>query len=181
MNVRVGPWRRLSTEELIFSNCGVGKDSRVPELQGDQTSKGNQPWTFRRTDAVAPILWPPDVKNWLIGKDPDARKHWGQEERAATEDEMVIQHHWLNGHEFEQIPGDSEGQRKPGMSIGSQRVAHDLTSEQQNQTHGTTFYLIFYFRCQAVQQKKKSNKVIRIGKIQNCNDHRRYNYLENTN
>lgn len=67
------------------------------------------------------------------------------------------------------------------MSMGSQSVGHDLTSEQQNQRHGTTFYLIFCFRCQAFQQKRKSNKVIRIGKIQNYNDHRRYNYLENTN
>ena len=76
--------------------------------------KGTQPWIFiRRTDAEAeaPILWPPDAKSWLIGKDPDAGKDWGQEEKEATEDEMVGWHHQLNGHEFEQIQGDSEGQR----------------------------------------------------------------------
>ena len=76
-------------------------------------SKGNQPWIFiGRTDAKAEasILWPPDAKNQLTGKDPDARKDWGQEEKGATEDEMVGWHHQLNGHEFEQTPGDGEGQ-----------------------------------------------------------------------
>ena len=73
--------------------------------------KGNQFWIFiRRTDAEAPILWPPDAKNWLIGKDPDARKDWRQEEKGATEDEMVEWYHWLNGHEFEQTLGDSAEQ-----------------------------------------------------------------------
>ena len=66
--------------------------------------KGNQSWIFiGRTDAVAeaPILWLPGAKNWLIGKNPDAGKDWGREEKAATEDEMVGWHHQLNGHEFE--------------------------------------------------------------------------------
>ena len=73
--------------------------------------KGNQSWIFiGRTNAEAPILWPPDVKNWLIWKDPDAEKDWRQEEKGMIEYEMVGQHHWLNGHGFEQIPGDSEGQ-----------------------------------------------------------------------
>ena len=66
--------------------------------------KGNQPWIFiGRTDTEAPILWPPNAKSWLTGKDPDAGKDWGQEEKGTTEDEMVGWHHWLNGHEFEQI------------------------------------------------------------------------------
>jgi len=63
--------------------------------------KGNQSCIFiGRTDAEveAPILWPPDVNNWLIGKDPDAGKDWGQEKKGTTEDEMVEWHHWLNGH-----------------------------------------------------------------------------------
>ena len=66
--------------------------------------KGNQSWIFiGRTDAEAkaPILWPPDAKNWLIWKDPDAGKDWGQEEKGTTGDEMVGWHHWLNGHEFQ--------------------------------------------------------------------------------
>ena len=75
--------------------------------------KGNQPWIYiGRTDAEAeaPILWPPDAKNQLIGKDPNAGKDWGQEEKRVTEDEMAGWDHWLNGHEFEQTPEDSEGQ-----------------------------------------------------------------------
>ena len=66
--------------------------------------KRNQSWIFiRRTDAKAPILWPPDAKNWLIGKDPDAGKDWRQEEKGATEDEMAGQYHWLSGRGFEQV------------------------------------------------------------------------------
>ena len=75
--------------------------------------KGDQLWVFvGRTDAEAeaPILWPPDMKNWLILKDPDARKAWGQEEKGVTEDDMVGWHHRFNGHEFEQVPGVGNGQ-----------------------------------------------------------------------
>ena len=75
--------------------------------------KGNQSWIFiGRTDVEAetPILWPPDAKSCLIRKDPDARKDWRWEEKGTTEDEMVGWHQWLNGQEFEQAPGDGEGQ-----------------------------------------------------------------------
>ena len=73
--------------------------------------KGYQPWMFiGRTDAEAPILWPHDAKCRFTGKDPDAGKNWGQEEKGVTEDEMVGWHHWLSGHEFEQTQGDSERQ-----------------------------------------------------------------------
>ena len=74
--------------------------------------KGNQPWIFiGRTDAETevPILWPPDVKIRFIRKDPNAGKDWRQE-KGMTEDEMVGWHHWLNGDEFEQTPGDGDGQ-----------------------------------------------------------------------
>ena len=89
---------------------GVGEDSwESLGQQGDPTSpreispKGDQYWLFiGRTDAEAetPILWLPDVKNWLIGKDPDAGKDWRREEKGTTEDEMVGWHHRLEGHEF---------------------------------------------------------------------------------
>ena len=75
--------------------------------------KENQSWIFiGRTDAEAetPIPWPPDVKNWLIGKDPDSGKDWRWEEKGPTEDEMVGWHHQQNGHEFEQAPGVCDGQ-----------------------------------------------------------------------
>ena len=75
--------------------------------------KGRQLWIFiGRTDAEAeaPIIWRPDVKNWLIGKDPDAVKDWRQEEKGMTEDKMVGRHHWLNGYKFRQAPGAGDGQ-----------------------------------------------------------------------
>ena len=76
-------------------------------------SKGNQSWIFiGRTDveAEAPILWPPDAKNWLIGKYPNAGKNWRREEKGTTEDEMVGWHHQLDGHEFEETPRVGDGQ-----------------------------------------------------------------------
>ena len=113
MDVRVGTYRRLSADELILSKCGAREDSwESLGLQGDQivSPKGNQPWIFiGRTDDAAPILWPPDAKSWLIGKDPDAEKVWRQE-KGMTEDEMVGWHHQFNGHEFQQAQRDSEGQ-----------------------------------------------------------------------
>ena len=75
--------------------------------------KGNKPWiTIGRTDAEAeaPIVRPPDVKDWVTGKDPDAGKDWGQEEKRVSEDEVVGWYYWLNGQEFEHAPGDNEGQ-----------------------------------------------------------------------
>ena len=76
-------------------------------------SKGNESWIFTgRTDAEAetPILWPPDAKNWLIGKDPDAGKDWRWEEKGMTKDEVFGWHHQLNGHEFESALGVGDGQ-----------------------------------------------------------------------
>ena len=75
--------------------------------------KGNQSWIFigrADAEAEAPILWLPDAKTWIIGKDPDAGKDWRQEEEGMTEDVMVGWHHWLNGHDFEQAQGVGEGQ-----------------------------------------------------------------------
>ena len=92
--------------------------------------KGNQSWIFvGRTDAEVetPILWLPDEKNWLIGKDPDAGRDWGQAETGATEDEMVGWHHWLHGHEFEQTLGDSEGQGGLVCSSSRGRKVWDMS------------------------------------------------------
>ena len=89
--------------------------------------KGNQSWIiFGRAEAEAPVLWPPDVKSWLIWKDPDAGKDWRQEEKRMTEDEMVGWHHRLNGHEFESTPGVGDGQG--GLACCSpwgRRVGHN--------------------------------------------------------
>ena len=76
-------------------------------------SKGDQTWDFfGRNDAKAetPVLWPPHVKSWLIGKDSDAGRDWGQEEKGTTEDEMSGWHHWLDGRESEWTPGVGDGQ-----------------------------------------------------------------------
>ena len=76
-------------------------------------SKGDQPWVLiGRTDVEAenPVLWPPDAKSWLIGKDPDAGKDWGREEKGMTEDEMVRWHHWLDEHGFGWTLGVGDGQ-----------------------------------------------------------------------
>ena len=75
--------------------------------------EGDQPWDFfGRSDAKAetPVLWPPHAKSWLIGKESDAGRDWGQEEKGATEDEMAGWHHWLDGHESEWTPGVGDGQ-----------------------------------------------------------------------
>ena len=115
MDVRVGPWRRMSTKELMLSSHG-GRKLESPldcKVIKPVHPKRNQPGIFiGRTDAEAeaPILWPPDAENWLIGKDPDAGKDWRQEEKGTIEDEMVGWNHWLSGHGFEQSPGGSEGQ-----------------------------------------------------------------------
>ena len=89
--------------------------------------KGDQPWILiGRTDIEAPILWPPDAKRQLIGKDPDAGKDWRQGKKWMIEDEMVGWHHQLNGHEFEQALGDDEGQG----SLVSYSPWHEVTKSR---------------------------------------------------
>ena len=93
--------------------------------------KGNQSWIFiGRTEAEAPILWPTDGKSWLTGKDPDAGRDWGQEEKGMTEDEMVGWHHRFNGHEFEQALGVGDGQGSlVWCSPWGCKVGHDWATE----------------------------------------------------
>ena len=104
--------------------------------EGEQpvNPKGNQSWIFTgRTDAKAetPILWPPDIKNWLIWKVPDAGRDWRREEKGMTEDEMVGWHHWLDGHEFEQAlgVGDGKGSCPCCSPWGQQRVRYNWVTE----------------------------------------------------
>ena len=155
----VGMRREVSPSLLLFSttplgykvypNCGAGEDSwESLGQQGDKgvNPKGNQPWIFiGKTDAEAkaPILWPPDVKSQLTGKDPDAGKDWRQEEKGMTEDEMVGWHHQLNGHEFEQTLGDSE--RQGGLACCSSWGHKGLaTTEQLNNKQGYKDQLSVY-------------------------------------
>ena len=107
--------------------------------------KGNQCWIFLgRTDAEALVLWPPDEKRQLIGKDPDAGKDWEQEEKGVSEVGTVGWHHWLNGHEFEQTLGDGEGQGSLACCSPWGRKASDTTERLNNKdVTSTTFYLSF--------------------------------------
>ena len=102
--------------------------------------KGSQPWIFvGRTDAEAeaPVLWPPNAKSQLIGKDPDAGKDWGQEEKGATEDETVEWPLWLNGPEFEQTQGDSEGREARCVAVhGVTKSQTRLSNWITTTTHG---------------------------------------------
>ena len=128
-------WRRL----LSSSDC---KESQPVPPKGDQS------WVFiGRTDIEAEtlILWPPDVKNWLTGKDPDAGKDWGQEKKGTTEDEMVGWHHWLNGHGFEQaweMVKDREDWR--AAVRGSQRVRPDNSNKLCQLLSGFWTQFIFH-------------------------------------
>ena len=116
-------WRRLLESPL---NC---KEIKLVN------PKGNQPWIFiGRTDAEAPILWPPDAKNWLIWKDPDVGKDWRREEKGTSEDEMVGWHHWPDGHEFEQAPGVDDGQGSPACCSPWGRKESDTTECLNNTT-----------------------------------------------
>ena len=92
--------------------------------------QGNQSWIFTgRTiaEAEAPILWPPDAKSRLIGKDPNAGKDWRQKEKGTTEDGMIRYHHQLNGHESEQTPGDNGGQRSLTCCCPRRHKESDMT------------------------------------------------------
>ena len=112
MDVRVGLWRRLSTEELMLLNCGVESPLGCKEIKPVHP-KGNQPWIFLWKDwcwgwnSNTLATWCKELTHW---KDPDAGKYWRQGERGMTEDEMVGWHHRFIGHEFEQAPGVGDGQ-----------------------------------------------------------------------
>ena len=106
--------------------------------------KGDQSWVFLgRTDTeVEPlILWPPDEKNWPIGKDPDGGRDWRQEKKGTTEDEMVRWHHWLNGHEFEWTPGVGDGQGGLGCCSPWGHKESD-TTERLNWTHNVKLSIL---------------------------------------
>ena len=137
MDVRVGLWRRLSAKELMLLNCGWRRLLRVTWMAmrlNQSILKENQSWTFiGRTDAETedPILWLPNVKSWLIGKDPDTGKDWRQK-KEMTEEEMVGWHHWLDEHDFEQAPRDGEGPGNLACCSPWGNKESDMTKQLKN-------------------------------------------------
>ena len=104
---------KAESQRIMFSRYGAGQSPWDSKEIKPVNLKGNQPWILigrTNAEAEALVLWPPDVKSWLFGKDPGAGKDWRQKEKTATEDEMVGWHHWFNEHELGQAQGDGEGQ-----------------------------------------------------------------------
>ena len=115
-------WRRLLRVPWIAKRSN---QSILKEISLEHSFIG-------RTDAEAetPIFWPPNAKNWLTGKDPDAGKDWRWEEKGMTKDEMVGWHYWLDGHEFEQAPGAGDGQGSLTCCSPWGHKEHDWATEQ---------------------------------------------------
>ena len=134
-----------------------GIEPRSPVLQADSLP----------TEVETPILWPPDVKNWLFGKDSGTGKDWRQEEQGTTEDEVVGWHHQLDGHEFECF-GSWWQTGKPGMlqSMGSQRVGHNRVTEL-NWTESAMWSWVLIF---LLLRKTNGNEDMHINnnKTSNC-------------
>ena len=140
----------------MLSNCGPLDCKEIQPVH----SKGNQSWIFiGRTDAEAeaPILWPPDAKNWLTRKDPDAGKDWRQKEMGMTEDEMVGWHQRLDGHEFEEALGVGDDREVCcSQSMGWQRVRHDWATElnwvssSSKSLEDVMLYLCYLWRCHII-------------------------------
>ena len=155
--------------------------SRIAVLQSliSVHPKGDQSWVFiGKTDAEAetPICWPPDTKSWVIGKDPDAGKDWGQKEKGTTEDEMVGWHHRLNGHGFEWTLGVGWTQwtwvwvdsARPGVLqfIGSQRVGHNWATELNWIIDLIELYIwSIILRLSHPFGKARNNNLVKIGRI----------------
>ena len=155
MDVKVGLWRRLSTEELMLLNCGVGGDFESPlgykEIQPVH-SKGDQPWDFfgrNYAKAETPVLWPPHAKSWLFGKDSDAGRDWGQEEKGTTDSWMASLTRWtwvwVNS-------GSWWWTGRPGMLwfMGSQRVGHNWATKlnwTDNERCWTSFHVFVSHLC----------------------------------
>ena len=153
MDVRVGLWRRLSTEELMLLNCGASEllektfESPLDCKEIQPVHSEDQPWDFSgRNDAKAetPVLWPPHVKSWFIGKDSDAGRDWGQEEKGTAENEMAGWHHWLDGRESKWTLGVGDGHG--GLACCSSwgcRVRHDWATELRTELSIYLTYLLF--------------------------------------
>ena len=130
-------------------------------------SEGDQPGDFfggSAAKAEAPVLWPPHAKSWLIGKDSDAGRDWGQEEKGMTEDEMAGWHHWLDGHEFEWTLGVGDGQGGLACYDSWSCKESDMTDwTELNWTDG--FYNLEFFKKVNIPywKKKSSLQIVASG------------------
>ena len=134
--------------------------------------KGNQSWIFigrTHAEAETSMLWPPDTKNWLTWKDPDAGKDWRWEEKGTTEDEIIGWHHWFNGHEFVKAQGDGEGQG--GLECCSPWGHKELNTAEQKQpsvVHLCSLGAVWPKAVSSLQlphmetENNKSSKVLRL-------------------
>ena len=144
--MKVGLWWKLSAKELMLLNCGVGEDSwESLGLQGDPSSpfRRRAPWDFfGRTDAEAetPVLWPPDAKSWLIGKDPDAGKDWGQEKGMTGWDGWMAS---LSLSELQELVIDMQMHERSWI----------FTKEQKQNIfyHSTVTWNLWHLRCYEIQ------------------------------
>ena len=158
------PWGRKesnTTEQLNWTELDSKEIKPV-------SPKGNQPWIFiGRTDSEAKALklQSPDANSWLTGKDPDAGKDWQQEEKEMREDEMVGWHHQFNGHEFEEIPGDSEGQGSLVCCNPWGRKESDTTDQLNNKVYGSGALRVFTLPC------NPSPELFHLAKLKLCAYH----------
>ena len=148
--VKKAECRRIDSFELMVLEKTLESPLDCKEIQPVH-SKGDQSWVFfGRNDAKAetPVFWPPHVKSWLIWKDSDTGRDWGQEEKGTTEDEMAGWHHGLDGHEFEWTPG--VGDRQGGLACCDSWGRKELdTTERLNWTDpyiAPLFWISFPFR-----------------------------------
>ena len=156
MDVRVGLWRKLNAKELCFWIVVLEKTLESPldfkEIQPVH-SEGDQSWVFfGRNDAKAEtaVLWPPHTKSWLIGKDSDAGRDWGKEEKGMTEDEMAWWYHRLDECEFGWTPGVGDGQGGLACCDSWGRKESDMTE----QLNWTEVNWLDYLRKTCTLQKK---------------------------
>jgi len=165
MDVRVGHKESWEPKNLCFLTVVLEKTLESPlDLKEIKrvNPRGNQPCLFiERTDAEteAPIFWPLEMKSQLIGKDSDPGKDWRQGEKGVTMNEMVRWHHWLNGHEFEQTPGDSEGQGRMAYCSPWVHKESDRTEQLKNNRCIQTF-IYFHAYVRTWPNIRKDSEVI---------------------
>ena len=141
-------WRRLLRVPWTSRRSNL---SILKEISPEYSLEG---WMMKLdAEAETPILWPPDEKKWLTGKDPVAGKDWGQEEKGTTEDEMVGWHHWLNGHEFEQVLGVGDGQGSLACCNSWGHKELDMT-EWLNWTENIKISVLWFSKTILNSQKK---------------------------